>query len=230
MMIPILLCLLALQADDPTSGLIQKLGDDDAAVREKATADLIKLGEGRRPDLEKALKEATAPEIAARLRSVLARFDVDRRRREFKGGFIVDDLGATLTCDYDPKARQLAVSVEVTNLGTTDRTIVPINSWNLSLPGMTSSSSNSEGQIQVRQLVREPLRGGRFSSRISCGPSPVRTPLILRPGERKVFKHTVDTTGLAAGEHEVQAKFFGKRLSGMSDDLESNAQKFQVEP
>ena len=228
-MVPLLLCLLALQADDSLSTLVQQLGDDVVEVREKATAELLRRGEAQRPALEKALKEATAPEVAARLRAVLARFDADRRRREFKGGPIVDELGALLTCDYDAKTHQLSVTLELTNFGTTDRTIAPIRSWNISLPRNSSSSTGSEGEIEVKQLTGGGF-GGRFSSRMSCGPVPQRPSLILKPGERKEFKHTLDASALTAGDHEVKVKYFSKRLAGCSEDVESNAQKFQVLP
>lgn len=227
MMVPILLCLLALQAEPPVSTLIERLGDDAIDVREKATADLLSLGEAQRPAIEKALKESTVPEVAARLRAILAKFDMDRRRREFKGGTIVEDLGATMTCTYDADLRQLSVTLELTNLGTTDRPIVAVDSWDVALPRNSSSSSSSEAQVQVTQLTGGGL-GGRFSSRMSCGSSPSRPQLILRPGERKVFKTIVDAGLLTAGEHEVKAKFYAKRLLGHSDDLESNAVKFEV--
>jgi len=227
-MVSMILCLLALQ-DDPLPRLVERLGDDVAEVREKATAELLNLGETRRSAMEKALKEATVPEVACRLRAVLGKFDASRRRREFKGGPIVDDLGATLSCAYDADTRRLTVSLEVTNLGTTDRNIVAITSWNLSLPGLISSSSSSEGKIQVRQLTGRILDGS-FSARTGCGPAIARPALTLLPGERKVFTHTVDASRLTVGDHEVKATFFGKRLAGLSDDLESNAQKFEIRP
>lgn len=226
-MVPILLGLLLLQAEPPLSGLVERLGDDAIDVREKATAEILALGEGHRPALEKALKEATAPEIAARLRAILGKFDTDRRRREFKGGTIVEDLGATLTCTYDADLRQLSVTLELTNLGTTDRPVVAIDSWDVSLPRTSSSSSSSEAQITVKQLTGGSL-GGRFSSRMACGSSPNRAPLILKPGERKAFKNVVDAGALTAGEYEVKAKFYAKRLAGLPEDVESNALKFEI--
>jgi hypothetical protein len=227
MMVPILLSLLVLQAEPPVSTLVERLGDDSIEVREKATSDLLALGEGRRTAIEKALKDTTAPEVAARLRTILGKFDMDRRRREFKGGTIVEDLGATLICTYDADLHQLSVTLELANLGTTARPIVAIDSWDISLPRNTSSSSSSEGQVLVKQLKGGSL-GGRFSSRTSCGATPYRAQLILRPGERKVFKNILDVGTLTSGEYEVKAKFYARRLVGHSDDVESNALKFEI--
>src|SRR5262249_35644449 len=54
--------------------LIEKLDDDELAVRAKAPQDLRKLGRGVEPHLRKALEKNPSVEVALRLRVLLAEF------------------------------------------------------------------------------------------------------------------------------------------------------------
>lgn len=225
-MVPLLLFVLALQ-EDPFPGLVRQLDHDVAEVREKATAELFRLGEARRADLEKALNAATDPEVASRLRSVLGKLDAEKRRREFKGGPVVEDLGILLTCTYNKKTMELIVSVEVSNLGPVPRTMVDIEDWNTRLPRQSRSSSSAEGQIEVRQLTGQRPEGS-FRSTLSCGTAPARRTLTLKPGEQRIFSPVVDASSLPPGRHQVKAKVFAPQLLGLAEDLVSNAQSFEV--
>jgi hypothetical protein len=223
----LLLALSSAPQDEPIPELLRALGDDAVEVREKASAELFALGEPARSALEKAGRDATSAEIRGRLQDVLRRLDADKRRREFKGGKVLDDLGARLTITQDKEARLLIVSFEVMNLGAIDKKLVPLRDWNLHLPHYSNSYSGAEGEIRIEQLKGD-AGEGRYSSRLGCGPEPVREVLFLKPGECRTFKHSVNISSLAAGEHQVKVRFF-KRHSGTPENLESNPQTFTVE-
>ncbi|MBI3856043.1 MAG: HEAT repeat domain-containing protein [Planctomycetes bacterium] len=91
-----LLVLLACQEADPNA-LLRQLGDNDPAVREKATRALRALGGRAVPFLEKA-RESTDPELCARAAGLLvlchrdlAQTELERQQRPRKLGIVTID-------------------------------------------------------------------------------------------------------------------------------------------
>lgn len=68
---------------DSPAMLIRQLGDSDPQVREKAAAELLKLGERARPALEEA-KKSTDVEIHGRAKDLLEELDLRTRRARFE--------------------------------------------------------------------------------------------------------------------------------------------------
>jgi hypothetical protein len=150
------------QADVAQS--VRALEEDAIGIRDQAMRDLIAAGEQARPAVERALRQTSNVEALSRLREVLRRLDVDKRRAGFGGGKIVNDLGLLLSAAHQKDERKLEVTVEITNFGTTERVIVPLQRWDTRLPNHSSSGSGSEGRIVVTRLNGEELTG-KYSSR-----------------------------------------------------------------
>jgi hypothetical protein len=64
---------------DQISGLVHELDADDFAVREKASAALVRLGPSAEPALREAQAKAGAPEVKQRLEQVLQQLEEKHR-------------------------------------------------------------------------------------------------------------------------------------------------------
>ena len=69
----------AAAAEAKIAELIRRLGDAQFLVRETATAELVKVGEAARPQLQKAARESDDAEVRQRAQHILDRLDRVRR-------------------------------------------------------------------------------------------------------------------------------------------------------
>lgn len=213
-----LLLLLAFQQD--------LLGHESPEIRDRATRDLLASGESVRLPLEQQLRETADAEVRSRIREILRRLDLAKRRKDFKGGRIVDDLGVTVTLTHEKESKTLSLSIEVCNLGPAEKTIRELRGWNCQFPDGNRQSSGSAGAIRVRQLTGE--RGNTGYGAYGCGGRPTFTPVPLQPGETYRKSQTIDISELRPGEHEVDVALLA-RVHGTSEDVVSNALRFTVE-
>ena len=89
-------CLVLLLPQDSPRDLVLKLKDEDAAIREDATKELIRLGEPARPAIERVLPSAD-PEFRERLTRVLKALDMKKKVSAFIGSPVRVSLSGELT-------------------------------------------------------------------------------------------------------------------------------------
>ena len=102
--------------------------------------------------MEQAIRETSNVEVRKRLEGVRIELDARRRRRNFQGGKLLNDLGAKLSITHLRDERLLDVTVELWNLGSAPREIYPLRHWTTLLPGHGTGSSAAEGELEIKQL------------------------------------------------------------------------------
>jgi len=216
-------------------GLLRALDDDSIEVRQKATEELERLGEEARPALVRRRSEAFSLEVRSRIGEILGRLDTAKRLKEFKGGKPVCGFSARLEVKEDPEDGTVLFKAEFMNVGPAAAGFVPIQSWNTSLPGSSSSSSHSRAQLRVKALDGEILLTHR--GRCSGGSfAPPKTPVRVEAGGTRVFELRLDGDKdeflrLKPGSYEATVVYYACSrglLAGAEEDLESNAVRFTV--
>jgi hypothetical protein len=158
----------AVGAQDPAPTLpdfIKDLNDDSIEVRERASGELIRHGEGVMEALQKELLKAPGPEVRLRIGDILARLRKEKRRKEFKGGDIVVGLCALLREEKGDGS--VVLICEIMNVDTVARPFVPIEAWDYRFPSASMSSNMAQGRIIVERISKEESRvqGGSFGYR-----------------------------------------------------------------
>lgn len=157
MLIPplaVLALLAALPLQDPqnrVASLVARLDDDAGEVRERATAELLKLGRDAVPDLRVAREGSRSAETKARIEHVLQ--SLDRLPRK-DGGTTVAGLSAILRVK-SADATSLVLEVEIRNVDDEARPFSPIFLWNKALPHQRFASNVSEATIEMTQRSGE---------------------------------------------------------------------------
>jgi hypothetical protein len=228
----VLLCWALLAASHPgdedvrLQERVQALEDDSIEHREKAAADLLALGPAALPALRAALEISSAPEARARIEDILHRLEESRRRREFRGGEIQEGLGAAVRIvQTDPAV--FVVQVEIMNVDDAGRPFFPVQWWSLMLPRERFATNLAEGVLMVQQLSGPPL--GEVQRDRLCVRGPLnRTPIILGPGESRVYEYRMDRASLPEGEYSVRFEYYSCALLHTPENLKSNLATFQV--
>lgn len=158
-LVVILLCLTEINLDlhardeGAVDTLIRNLSDDSWDVREKATAELIKVGKEALPKLEIALR-SDDPEVVSRARRIVERIRVD----SIEGGKVVEGLQACLKSDKVKykSGEPILLTLAVKNVSKETRSITPISGLDemIDIPEYSYSSSHtsSHGCLSVKFL------------------------------------------------------------------------------
>jgi hypothetical protein len=133
--------------------LVERLGDDSIEARERAVADLVRLGEPARAAIEKELARASDPEVRARLHEAIRGITRETLRRTFKGGAVVNGLCAAIRVEKEKKeGGAWVVTVEIANVEADPRPFVPIETWSRRWTGGGLSLQNAHAILVAEQI------------------------------------------------------------------------------
>jgi hypothetical protein len=208
---------------------IADLDHDDPGVRERATRALRDLGDCAEPELRARLAEGLSCEAAGRVRILLGDLELERAVAAFPGGKETDGLLLAVRIEGDPEDPRREVIAEILNVGPGPRLIAGIRSWGLRLPLSSRRGSGDEAELRVKG--GPPPKVWRHSSSISCGGGWTPDLLVLRRGERRSFRTTLDVGRLAPGNYALSAAYTALRnLEGRDVEVVSAEVPFEVGP
>lgn len=206
--------------------LLRDLSDDSIEIRERATAELYRLGEDIRGLLIEAHDAAGDVEVRSRLKAILRRLDADERIRNFGGANRVSGLAASLRVDRFFGPGPFRLSVDVMNVGSKDQDFPGIESWDVEFPDQELRSTRPEARLTVRRI------GGSLGWRRTTwrsGACDAVTSTLLRPGECARFEVVIEARSLPPGDHQVSVEIFARdRIPGADENLRSNSVSLMV--
>jgi hypothetical protein len=136
---------------DRVASLVARLDDDSAEIRERATAELLRLGRPALPDLERALERHPSAEAMARIEQLIKELGKPKR---VGGGATVAGLSAALRVKA-ADATSMVLEAEITNVDDAARPFTPICLWNKTLPHQRFASNAAEATIEMTQRSGE---------------------------------------------------------------------------
>lgn len=206
--------------------LIRDLSDDSAEVRDRASAELYRLGEDVRAPLMDAHLATSDAELRCRIQSILRRLDADERIRCFGGGNRVAGFAMSLRTDRFFGSGPFRLTVEVMNVSPKEQDFPGIGTWDLELPDQEIRSTRPEARITLRRI------GGPLGLRRTTwksGPTEVPSPVHLRPGESARYEYTLEARTLPPGDYQVSVEYFARdRLPDAAERLRTNSSSLMV--
>jgi hypothetical protein len=153
-----------LPQDDPAARLLRELDDDAIEVRDRAAAELVKMGGKALEPLRKAKSESE--EVKARIAELIGRIERDLRRATFKGGEPANGLSAALRpAEKDRETwkagEAVVLTLEVMNLESRPADFVPIQAWDRDMPEISFSTTGAHARVVARR--KGPLAGSFVS-------------------------------------------------------------------
>ena len=214
---------------------IQALGADDVEVRDRALEDLRGCGEAVVPFLKRELETATDAEVRCRLWEALRPFELEERRRRFRGEYVIGGFSAVLTAGKDAATGEIVLSLEIMNVSRERRNLVPVRRVSTDFPAGAGRLSGAQAKIVVTSLSGGEPRGRVRKEGFRCGGPPLDLSTEgLDPGESQVYSFRLNTPGsdfhqLSPGEYGAYAVYYAHGVvDDPPDDLWTRAVTFRV--
>lgn len=199
--------------------LLRALEDPEIDVRQAAAAELARRGEELRDALIDARRNATDLEVRGRLDDLLLRVRTEARIRGFQGGAPVEDLALSLKSDRFHGDGSFRLTLEVMNVGSSERTFPGLGAWDVDAPDYESRAHGAEAKLLIRKLFGHAnLRRARRSD--ASGPA---VPVRLRPGESTRYSRALHARDFASGDYELRVDY-----AALQEPLRSNVVRILI--